>query len=157
MRVPPIRISPRQRRAQSGLFYANAPVNLNADIAVSARRVITIAATGPGLTRAPGAANTIINTIGGNPSGAGPLLFRSNQNGNDGQIGEVVLSGTNTSTGSPTDDFDGGANQNFVSAGPGGMIIGTGPSNPGENGDIFVRFNGQSSLAESRPAPARRI
>jgi len=131
---------------RGGLFYANAPVNLNANTVFTARRFVTIAATGPGLTRLTNATNSVVNTIGANLSGAGTLIFRSNQQGTDAQSGEVVLSGTNTMSGTPTEDFDGGGNTNWVSAGPGGMLISTGPSNPGEMGDVFVRFNGQASL-----------
>ncbi len=128
-----------------GTFYANAAVEIGQDTAFTAKHNIWIAPTGPGLTGAAGTG--VVNKISGNLSGAGALVFSSTGTApTDGQIGEVILSGTNTITGSSTVEMDGGSNVNYVSTGPGGMIISTVDNNPGTRGDVFVRFASQAAL-----------
>ena len=132
-------------------IWANAPVTLSQSIVLTARRMISIAPTGPGLLFANGTTNRVAHVISGNLSGAGVPVFRSTigsaalTGNNDGTVGEIVLSGTNTWTGSANFDTDGGGNTTLFSTGPGGMLI-INDNNPGTNGDVFVRFASPSAL-----------
>lgn len=129
-----------------GVLHANASVTVAQDTTLTGKRIFTVAATGPGLTRASNAVDAPIYTFAGNLSGAGVPVIRSTGNGaNDGAVGELVLSGKNTWTGSATYDIDGGSNVNWFSTGPGGLLVTT-DANPGVGGDAFVRFASPASL-----------
>jgi autotransporter-associated beta strand protein len=67
-------------------------------------------------------------------SDSGALSFAHTVTGADGQIPEIVFSGTNSLTGSAS----GTLNANTFNTGPGGMAI--------ADTDVFVRFDGDASL-----------
>jgi len=116
-------------------FYANAPVDLQANTTLTANRNITIAAQGPGLFGAAGTGVT--QRISGNLSGTGDPTFK--QTGfaqTNGPAVEVVLAGTNNWTGSHV-----GFNDNHVTAGPGGLMV-----NRADDTRGFIRFASPSAL-----------
>ncbi|HYE21890.1 MAG TPA: autotransporter-associated beta strand repeat-containing protein, partial [Tepidisphaeraceae bacterium] len=140
----------------NGVAFADAGVTIGTNTELTARRLIQVGNSGPGLTRATGTAGTSVQTIAGNladGTSKGAVLVRSLTTGaNDGQIAELVLSGANTWTGSATADADGGGNVNWFSTGPGGLMIST-INNPGTNADVFVRFDDTAKAAGQTSLP----
>lgn len=103
----------------SGGFYANQPVTLARDTIITTQRTISVAATGPGVVGTGG----IVHAISANLSGTGVPFFTGGANASLNQVSEVVLSGTNTWTGSAANAINTG---NFLNTGAGGLHIGAG-------------------------------
>jgi autotransporter-associated beta strand protein len=127
----------------NGQFYATGKITLVQDTTITARRTITIGATGPGLTGTD--AEGIVHTISGNiidgivaglgGSSTGALSFSASGPSSDSTIAEVVLRGTNYSwKGSASVSVNTG---NILNSGPGGIA---------NNNDIIVRFDGDASF-----------
>ena len=126
-----------------GTFYANAPVDIAANLMLGTNyltaypnsdRQFTIAVNGPGIALAT--SNHVIQKISGNMSGPGAPSFTGRGTGTKSNAAEVVLSGLNSWTGglflnlSTTYKF---------STGPGSL-------GSGRTANTFVRFKGNSSL-----------
>lgn len=120
-----------------GSYYANAGVKLGAAGTLTAQRLITFAGSpSPTVNNNFSLAPPVVfHELSGNVSGTGSLAV------DVGSQGEIILSGLNSWTGSPTRSLSNGAT---VTAGPGGFIIG--PTDGGSGGLGTARFAGAASL-----------
>jgi hypothetical protein len=118
-----------------GSFYANAGVKIARDFTITGDRVVTVASTGPGLTNA--STFGFVNEIAGTVDGPGMLRMGGTGVGTDGQVPELVLSGTSVWSGSVNMDYQ---NSQRVISGPGGL--GIVQASPG----AFLRFSGNASI-----------
>ncbi len=114
-------------RSADGTLYANAGVTISQDTVLSAVRTISLGANGVGT----GPGTPVLNKFSGNLTGAGGLIVLGVNN--FATAGELVLSGTNSSTGAPSLSLNTGL---FMNVGAGGMIV----------NNAIVRFEGDAAL-----------
>ena len=134
---PPQVLIGSDTRNLDGSFFANASLEIAADVTLTADREFKIAPQGPG--RGMNSATNVIQKISGNISGPGSISFSSSipALNRDFTVAEVILSGVNNWTrGSKSYDNN---NNPGLCTGPGGLSIISGSS-------MLVRFNGNSSL-----------
>jgi len=128
----------------NGQFWANAGVEIArgttlASGGVDAERVITLAHTGPGRDGTTGAVHKISGNITDHRTAnsgignRGALRVTGATTSNFAEVGELVLSGQNTWTGSAT---SGAFSSQHFNTGPGGLMVQSG----------IVRFDGDASL-----------
>ena len=119
-----------------GTFYANAGVKIARDIIISNDYSVTVASTGPGITN-PSTAGFVFE-LASTISGTGSFRTVAAGTGHQGQLPELVLSGTSVWSGVHNFDYQNGGH---YMVGPGGMAIGGSYQLVG-----FVRFNGNASI-----------
>lgn len=121
-----------------GSFYADAGVKITRDLYIGSNALtITVASSGPGLTNPAGVG--VVHELTGTISGPGSLAMGTAGTVTDGQIPELILSGSSVWTGGICEDYQ--SSQRILS-GPGGLSI----PYVGSGSSGFIRFNGNDSL-----------